>query len=216
MPDPCVAYYRVSTQRQGTSGLGLEAQQNAVREYAQANNICIITEFTEIESGRKTSRVELENAFKEAKKQKALLVIAKIDRLSRNVAFISRLMESKVEFVAVDMPDATSFTIHIMAAVAEHEARMISDRTKAALKAAKDRGTRLGNPHLRSDNQERIKQADDFAAKLSNTISIYKSTGMSTPKIVSELNRLGVDAPRGGKWTVTQLQRVIRRIESLG
>ena len=181
MSELCVAYYCVSTQRQGESGLGLDAQREAVRDYARVNGKNIIAEFTEVESGRKTSRVELDKAFGEAKRKKALLVIAKIDRLARNVAFISQLMESKVEFVAVDMPDAGRLTIHIMAAIAEHEAKMISDRTKAALKAAKDRGTKLGNPNLESDNQKRIKKADDFALNLKDTLDMYQSRGMKSP-----------------------------------
>jgi DNA invertase Pin-like site-specific DNA recombinase len=137
-----VAYYRVSTDRQGRSGLGLEAQQAAVRGYLSAS--APIAEFIEIESGKRNDRPQLEQALALCRKRKARLVIAKLDRLSRNLAFIATLMDSGVEFVAVDNPHANRLTLHILAAVAEHERHMIADRTKAALQAAKNRGMRLG------------------------------------------------------------------------
>ena len=131
-----VAYYRVSTDRQGVSGLGLEAQRRAVADFA-AGRGGILAEFTEVESGRKNDRPELRAALAACQRERAILVIAKLDRLARNVAFIAGLMESGVEFVAVDMPQANRLTIHILAAVAEHEREMISQRTRAALQAAK-------------------------------------------------------------------------------
>jgi DNA invertase Pin-like site-specific DNA recombinase len=137
-----VAYYRVSTDRQGRSGLGLEAQQAAVRSYL--GTATPIAEFTEIETGRRNDRPELDRALALCRKRKARLIIAKLDRLSRNLAFIAALMDSGVEFVAVDNPHATRLTLHILAAVAEHERTMIGERTKAALQAAKARGIRLG------------------------------------------------------------------------
>src|SRR3984957_18916546 len=130
MSGPFVAYYRVSTDRQGRSGLGLEAQQAAVRAYLGASTP--IAEFTEVETGKRNDRPELERALALCRKRKARLVIAKLDRLSRNLAFIAALMDSGVEFVAVDNPHATRLTLHILAAVAEHERAMISERTKAA------------------------------------------------------------------------------------
>ena len=136
------AYYRVSTDRQGRSGLGLEAQQAAVRGYLGKSTP--IGEFTEIETGKRNDRPQLELALALCRKRKARLVIAKLDRLSRNLAFIAALMDSGVEFVAVDNPHATRLTLHILAAVAEHEREMIAQRTKAALQAAKARGVRLG------------------------------------------------------------------------
>jgi DNA invertase Pin-like site-specific DNA recombinase len=139
-----VAYYRVSTARQGLSGLGLEAQQAAVQNYLDGGSWELIGEFTEVESGRKTERPELANALALCKKHNATLVIARLDRLARNVHFISGLMETKVKFVACDMPEATPFMLHIYAAVAQEEARAVSARTKAALAAAKQRGVRLG------------------------------------------------------------------------
>jgi DNA invertase Pin-like site-specific DNA recombinase len=142
-----VAYYRVSTDRQGASGLGLEAQRQAVARYLGRGRL--LAEFTEVESGRRhTNRPELLTALALCRKWRAVLVIARLDRLARNVAFIANLMESSVDFVACDMPQANRLTIHILAAVAEHERELISQRTKAALAEAKRRGTKLGNPRI--------------------------------------------------------------------
>jgi DNA invertase Pin-like site-specific DNA recombinase len=142
-----VAYFRVSTDRQGKSGLGLEAQRKSVLDYLNGGRWELTAEFTEVESGKRSDRPELHKALAACKKHKAKLVIAKLDRLSRNLAFIATLMDSGVEFVAVDNPHANKLTIHILAAVAQHEREIISARTSAALQAAKARGKRLGNPH---------------------------------------------------------------------
>ena len=172
-----VAYYRVSTDRQGRSGLGLEAQQAAVRGYLGAE--AAIAEFTEIETGKRNDRPELVRALALCRKRKAKLVIAKLDRLSRNLAFIATMMDSGVEFVAVDNPHATRLTLHILAAVAEHEREMIANRTKAALQAAKARGIRLGRngadrlaPTYRAEAMERARQLAPLLAEL-------KQAGMS-------------------------------------
>src|ERR1700739_1414997 len=143
-----VAYFRVGTDRQGKSGLGLEAQRKSVLDYLDGGRWELVAEFTEVESGKRSDRPELERALAACKKHRAKLVIAKLDRLSRNLAFIATLMESGVEFVAVDNPHANKLTIHILAAVYQHEREMISERTKAALAAAKKRGQRLGNPDI--------------------------------------------------------------------
>jgi DNA invertase Pin-like site-specific DNA recombinase len=135
-----VAYYRVSTQRQGRSGLGLEAQQKAVRDHLNGGNWRLVAEVTEVESGKRSDRPKLAEALKLCRLHGATLIIAKLDRLARNVAFISNLMDAGVEFHAVDFPQANRLTVHILAAVAEHEAKVISERTKAALAAAKRRG----------------------------------------------------------------------------
>ena len=143
-----VAYYRVSTDRQGKSGLGLDAQREAVTSYLNGGSWQLVQEFVEVESGKRADRPQLAAALAACRKHKAKLVIAKLDRLSRNLAFVATLMESGVEFVAVDNPHANKLTIHILAAVAQHEREMISERTKAALAAARARGTQLGNPRL--------------------------------------------------------------------
>lgn len=139
-----VAYFRVSTAKQGRSGLGLEAQQESVRAYAKATGRRIVAEVVEVETGRSAARPKLAEAMTLCRLHRATLVIAKLDRLARNVAFTSAMMESGTDFVAVDNPHATRLTIHILAAMAEHEAAMISTRTKEALAAAKARGVKLG------------------------------------------------------------------------
>src|SRR5450759_813701 len=139
-----VAYYRVSTDRQGRSGLGLEAQRDSVRHHLLRENGSLAVEFVEVESGKRNDRPQLALALAAAKKAKATLIIAKLDRLARNVYFISGLMESGVDFVAADNPHANRLMIHMLAAFAEHEREQISNRTKGALAAAKARGTRLG------------------------------------------------------------------------
>src|SRR5262245_12406288 len=138
-----IAYYRVSTDKQGKYGLGLDAQRKAVLDFLDGGKWELVGEFTEIESGKRNDRPELEKALAACKKHRAKLVIAKLDRLSRNVAFIAMLMDRKVDFVCCDNPTAAKFTIHILAAVAEHERDAISARTKAALAAAKANGKKL-------------------------------------------------------------------------
>ena len=143
-----VAYYRVSTDKQGQSGLGLDAQRAAVEQHARAVGGTVVAEFRDVESGRKADRSGLAAALSACRAQRATLLIAKLDRLARSVAFISNLMEGKVDFVVADMPGVNRLTVHVLAAVAEHEREVISQRTKAALAMAKLRGTRLGNPRL--------------------------------------------------------------------
>ncbi|MDB4658373.1 recombinase family protein, partial [bacterium] len=164
-----VTYTRVSTKRQGQSGLGLEAQEAAIQNYIQEQSADVVGGFVEIESGKKSNRVELAKAIALAKKTKSKLVVAKLDRLARNVHFISGLLQSKVDFVALDFPEANTFTIQIMAALAEQEARLISERTKAALAAAKRRGVILG-AHGRKLADENIASADKWAASISDSL----------------------------------------------
>ena len=142
-----VAYYRVSTSEQGRSGLGLEAQKATVEEYLQRNGATLVADFTEVESGGRNDRPQLRAAIQRAELSQATLVIAKLDRLSRNAAFLLTLRDAGTEFIAVDMPNANAVTVGIMAVIAEEERRLISERTKAAMKAAKARGVRLGNPN---------------------------------------------------------------------
>ena len=153
-----IAYYRVSTKKQGTSGLGLDAQEASVIHHVNGHGK-LIASYTEVESGKKSERIELAKALGHAKRNKATLIVAKLDRLSRNVAFLSALMESKVDFICADMPTANKLTIHIMAAMAEHEGKVISERTKAALVQAKKRGNKLGSHregHWEGREQTRI------------------------------------------------------------
>jgi DNA invertase Pin-like site-specific DNA recombinase len=197
-----VAYYRVSTERQGQSGLGLDAQKAAVAAFMRGKGE-LEGEFVEVESGRKDDRPQLAAALALCRgKLGRVLVIAKLDRLARSVAFISNLMESGVAFVAVDMPHANKLTMHVLAAVAEHEREMISQRTKAALAAAKARGTRLGNPRpdtvrMRAAVTERVAS---FRAGVLPTIRILHAEGRSLRGIAAELNGRGIRAPRGGIW----------------
>jgi len=211
-----VTYYRVSTQRQGKSGLGLDAQKQAIEDYLNGGNHKVLKEFTEIETGKGGNALDrrpvLKEAIEHAKKHKAKLLIAKLDRLARNVHFISSLMESKVDFVVADMPDANALTIHLIAAVAEYERELISKRTKEALAVAKRRGVKLGNPKLKVDNSKRKEQAQAFADKLKPTMQAYREQGMSQRKIVEELNSVGIGAPRGGEWSLMQVQRVFKRL----
>ena len=216
-----VAYYRVSTQKQGRSGLGLEAQQRAVRDYLNGGDWKLIAELTEIESGKRSDRPKLAEALKLCRLHGAKLIIAKLDRLARNVAFVSRLMEASVEFEAVDFPQANRFTIHIMAAVAEHEARMISDRTRAALKSAKARGVKLGGFRGRAGTAAdcaKARQAKSAAAAarvadLAPVIEEIRATGRTSLRaIASSLDFRGIAAPRGGKWSATQVRSALARL----
>lgn len=211
-----VAYYRVSTAKQGQSGLGLEAQREAVRRYLNGGNWELLQEFTEVETGKGSNalskRPHLKAAIEYARKNKAKLLIAKLDRLARNVYFISTLMEQKVRFVACDFPEANDLTIHILSAMAQYETKVISDRTKAALQQAKERGKKLGNPNLKTDNEVRAKEAQEFAENLRATLEAFKAAGMTQRAMVEELNKLGTKTPRGGSWTLLQLQRVLKRL----
>lgn len=207
-----VAYYRVSTQRQGQSGLGLEAQQKAVADYLNGGSWKLVAEFTEVESGRRKNRPQLAAALEAARQQKATLVIAKLDRLARNVAFVANLMDSKVEFVAVDFPQANRLTLHILAAVAEHEAKVTGERTKAALQAAKARGTVLGtNGKLlaRKYRSEALGRASGLADK----VRALQATHPTVRALAEALNERGVPTPRGGQWHASSVHRLLRRIE---
>lgn len=207
-----IAYYRVSTQRQGASGLGLEAQQATVREYLKLGGWDLIEEYVEVESGRKKDRPQLVKALAHAKKEKATLLIAKLDRLARNIHFISGLMESGVNFMAADMPEANKLTVQIMAVMAEHESEMIKRRTKDALKAAKARGTVLGKTG-KDRARENKDAADAFAESLRNTIESLQDKGVaSVRKIKDALNEREIPTPKGGQWHVTSVQRLLERL----
>jgi DNA invertase Pin-like site-specific DNA recombinase len=192
-----IAYYRVSPDRQGRSGLGLDAQRSAVAtSLAGVPDAQLLDEVTEVESGKKSDRPELARALALCKKHKARLVIAKLDRLARNVYFVSGLMESGVDFVAVDMPYANRFTVHIMAAVAEHEREMISKRTKDALAVVKRNGKRLGNPRpaesLARGRDVLAAERATYREKVRPTIEQLRSQGLTLRDIAAELNHRGV------------------------
>lgn len=199
-----VAYYRVSTAKQGASGLGLEAQQAAVLAHCQGEPLAA---FTEVESGKRADRPQLAAALALAKREKATLVIAKLDRLARDVHFISGLLKAKVEIIACDMPAANKFTLHIMAAVAEQEADAISARTKAALAAAKARGVRLG------ENRARVAQANAYASSLIAALAEIRATGaLSVRETAAALNARGIATRTGGQWHPTSVQRLLVRL----
>jgi len=226
MNSKAIAYYRVSTKKQGQSGLGLESQQASVQAYARANGLTIISppgEYTEVETGtNKKHRPKLQAALKAAKDNDAVLLIAKLDRLARNVHFISGLMDSGVKFIAVDMPQVDNLTIHILAAVAEQEAKLISQRTKAALDAAKERGIELGSPeNLTHDAQikgavSNRQKAEDAYNGLIGYITMMRDSGMSYRAIAERLNAEGKrtrkEANRGGKeFSATAVMRILKR-----
>lgn len=216
-----VAYYRVSTAKQGKSGLGLEAQKQAVTNYLNGGRWKLVGEFVEVESGKRKDRPALTDALALCRLHGATLLIAKLDRLARNVLFTATLMESSVKFTAVDFPDANNLTIHILAAVAEHEAAMISARTKAALAAAKARGVALGcgNDNIAAYASEGAKASATRrkakAAVRSNDliprINHYRSEGDTTLRqIAARLNAEGIQTARGGEWSAVQVARVMQ------
>jgi DNA invertase Pin-like site-specific DNA recombinase len=216
-----VAYYRVSTQRQGASGLGLDGQRAAIEQFCREQRYELQDEFTEVESGRKSDRPVLRKALQRAKATRSLLVIGKLDRLARNVHFISGLMESGVEFRACDVPTANRLTLHILSAVAEEEARAISARTKAALAAAKVRGTLLGaaNPACRRLTAQAARKGAERTALLAREANAEASTiatqlragGMSLPAIAAELDARGIATRTGRTWNPMGVLRLLRR-----
>jgi DNA invertase Pin-like site-specific DNA recombinase len=208
-----IAYYRVSTQRQGKSGLGLEAQRAAVERFAEGEGLTILNEFIEIESGKGADalnlRPKLAAALAEARKQKCSVVVAKLDRLSRDVAFVAGLMSQRIPFIVAELgSDADPFMLHIYAALAEKERRMISARTKAALKAAKARGVVLGNTQQAARNHERARTE---AEKLRSVLTELKH--LSSRQIAVELTFRNIPTPRGGKWQSPTVLRMIDRLE---
>jgi len=211
-----IAYYRVSTDRQGASGLGLDAQRQAVAGFVGSGQL--VSEFTEIESGRRhTNRPQLLAALADCRRGRAVLLIARLDRLARNVAFISTLMENGTDFVACDMPTANRLTIHILAAVAEHEREMISKRTKAALAEAKRRGTKLGNPRLA---QARILAQAAFrlkrpAPEVMALMRGWHGQQWALRRIADELNRLGIRPARGRQWYASSVRNQLVAVESV-
>ena len=224
-----LAYYRVSTKRQGESGLGLEAQRKAVADYAAISGAKIIAEYTEVESGGKADRPQLAKAVAHARRSKATLAIAKLDRLSRNLAFLAALMDSGCDFVACDNPTATRLTVHILAAVAENERFAIGERTRVALAAAKARGQLLGSNrpgHWEGREQQRLaglaegrkasarirhERAGQAVADLVPEMQTRRTAGESYASIADALNASGQTTARGCQWTAMQVKRALDR-----
>ena len=212
-----VAYYRVSTDRQGQSGLGLDAQRAAVAKHIGAAEL--VAEFTEVESGRKNDREQLAAALATAKRTKSMLVIAKLDRLARNVHFISGLLESNVPFVCADMPEADRTFLQMMAVFAEWEARKISERTKAALAQVKAQGRTLGCPTPEIGSAAGIARiqakADAYAQRVGPVVrDIINHCGANTLRdIAAELTMRGIETPRGNTdWRASQVSNLLKRI----
>jgi DNA invertase Pin-like site-specific DNA recombinase len=217
-----VAYYRVSTQKQGRSGLGLEAQRQAVAEFLNGGDWKIVAELTEVESGKKSDRPELVKALAMCRLHGARLVIAKLDRLSRNAHFLFGLQEAGVDFVAADMPNANQLTVGIMAVVAQDEAKRISERTKAALQAAKKRGTKLGGfrgfmPTARMGKLSAEARGDRAEARATDLAPIIKELqaggATSLRAIAAGLNEAGIPTARGGEWSSPQVMRILERLD---
>jgi DNA invertase Pin-like site-specific DNA recombinase len=218
LPSKVIAYVRVSTQRQGISGLGLAAQQSAIAEFCRANGLTLLKEYREVESGRKDDRPVLRQAIAQAKAAKGLLLIAKLDRLARDVHFISGLMK-QVDFRACDYPDDDAFILHIRAAVAEDEARRISQRTKDALQAAKRKGKKLGasNPACRNLTRSAARKgakSNALRAQVANaeaTAIIRSLKHLSLAAIASELDARGIFTRTGRTWSAMQVSRLLAR-----
>lgn len=207
-----ISYLRVSTQKQGHSGLGIEAQRAAVEEYLRCGGGALVEEHIEIESGSLRNRPILERAIARCRQEKAVLLIAKLDRLARNVAFVSSLMEAGVEFVAVDAPFASKLMIHILSAFAEHERLLISERTKAALAAAKARGVRLGVNGQRLADQHKA-AAFTFAQTLREPILAWMRQGSGTLQALADnLNRADYRTREGAAWGPPGVQRLLLRL----
>ncbi|WOI29122.1 recombinase family protein [Sulfitobacter dubius] len=219
-----VTYIRVSTDKQGRSGLGLEAQRAAIAAYAKTTSAVTVAEYQEVESGKNNARPELQKALKHARVTGAKLAIAKLDRLSRNAAFLLNLQESGVDFTACDMPDASPFTVGIMAVLAQQESRMISERTKAAMQAARKRGKTFGNPHgaapLRragKGNAAACEAQRDAALTraqdLSDVLEDLVQKGITSLRAqAEELNKRGIKTARGGRWHANSVARTKARL----
>jgi len=221
-----VAYYRVSTDKQGQSGLGLDAQRAAVELYARSVGAEVVAEFQDVESGRKADRTGLAEALAACRAKRATLLIAKLDRLARSVAFISNLMEGGVDFVAADMPSVNRLTVHVLAAVAEHEREMISQRTKAALAAVKVRGTRLGNPRLPATGTlaaAKVPTTSGGAARVATAqlradqaygpavAAAHGAGAHSLGDYAQALQAARLPTPRGGdRWSRASVARILR------
>ena len=215
-----IAYYRVSTAKQGKSGLGLEAQQHTVNEYLKSSGADLVAEFQEVESGSKDNRPELQKALRKCRLTGATLLIAKLDRLSRNRRFLMELSDSSIKFVCCDMPEANNFTVGLLACLADYERQLISERTKAALQAAKARGVVLGNPNLElvrnqdttNARKARMEQTQARRAEIREVMGeIERDAGesLSSRAMAARLNDAGYTTSTGGQWSNMAVLRVL-------
>ncbi len=216
-----VAYFRVSTAKQGKSGLGLEAQKSAVAQFIRQTGGELLGSYMEVESGKRSDRPELIKAIERCDITQSILVVAKLDRLTRDTNFLAKLRDSGVKFVAVDNSSATHMTVTILIAVAEEERRLVSVRTKAALAACKARGQKLGCPLGAAAFGEKRglgateglkRKADAFAQKMANSILALKAEGLSLRQIADRLNADGAVTARGNAWQANSVKRVLDRL----
>ncbi|MDJ1470352.1 recombinase family protein [Xanthocytophaga flava] len=213
-----VAYYRVSTQKQGQSGLGLDAQRNYVEKFAKDASL-ILKDFIEVESGKNNDRPKLKEAIEYANNKSATLIIAKLDRLSRNAAFILTLRDSGVDFICADMPDANTLTVGIFALMAQHEREMISQRTKAAMQAKKAKGFKLGKPEnftaqsrlMGSDAKKVIASKNQNNRRATAMILYLRDSGMKWTHIANQLNESGFTTSQGKLFRAEQVKRLYLR-----
>lgn len=219
-----VGYIRVSTQEQGRSGLGLEAQESRIKQFCDAEGLTVVGWFRDVQSGSGTAtenfRPGLHDALALAKSKKCAVVIAKLDRLSRSVSYISGLMTEKVPFIVCELGlDTDPFLLHIYAALSEKERRLISERTRAALAAKKARGEPLGNPNLGSarklSQQRRAAIADQHAARVLPAITAFRNQGLSYQKVAQYMNDAGMATPKGSRWSAAQVIRAVERHKAI-
>ena len=217
-----IIYTRVSTAEQGKSGLGLDSQLSTVQEFCNAENYEVLAHYSEVETGSGKDALDkrpiLAKALQHAKKEGAVLMVAKLDRLGRNVSFISALMEQRVNFIVTQLgKDADPFMLHLYAALSEKERNLISERTKAALKVLKDNGAKLGNKTNLDDarllsNATNAEKAKEFALKVGGTIESYRSQGLSMQAIADKLNVVGISTARGGSWYASTVANILKRM----
>lgn len=214
-----IAYYRVSTEKQGKSGLGLEAQRESVLKHVEHEGGTLIAEYSDVISGASETREQLDAALRRCEREKATLIISKLDRLARQLSFLAKFIESKVPLVVAELPHANKMLLQMMAVFAEAERDMVSQRTKDALAAAKKRGVVLGNPKLAearvSATQARKRKADEFASKYCYDVLRWRDKGHTLAAIAERLNDMNRQGPRGGKWYPKSVSNLVTRCECL-